>query len=176
LRASQKYDSQVTERTSFKHGVGLLGKAFASGKSEWIVDVTKDINFLRSQSAADNGIKAGFAAPKLVGEDVVAVMEFFSEETFEPDQDLLSVLENISTQYGRVIERKKAESMITSAHNLITESIIPTAISCVLHIIRQVVRPWPDWVHSKDCGKGSVFTDYPLLFNVYECWTIEPEH
>jgi len=114
---------QVTEQTSFKQGVGLPGRVFASGKPEWVTNVVNDPNFPRAQVADDIGIKAGFAMPVLVGDDVIAIMEFFAAEAFEPDQDLLSVLANISAQYGRVVERKRAEEAITSAHNLITASI-----------------------------------------------------
>ena len=132
---------EITEQTSFERGVGLPGRVLESGKPEWIVDVTKDANFPRAKHAKNIGVRAGFAVPVLVGDEVVAVMEFFAVEAIEPEQDLLSVLVNISTQYGRVVERKRSEELITKAHKLITESVdyasniqrslLPTAASLV---------------------------------------------
>ena len=51
----------------------------ASGNPNWIADVSEDENFIRGAAAAkDIGIKGGAAFPVQVGDDVVAVLEFFS--------------------------------------------------------------------------------------------------
>ena len=100
---------KVTERTTFEPGVGLPGRVLASGKSAWITDVTEDPNFPRAKLAKDIGVKAGFAVPVLVETDVVAVLEFFSPEAVEPDEELLNLLDNVGGQVGRVIERKRAD-------------------------------------------------------------------
>ncbi len=100
---------QATDATTFERGVGLPGRVLETGKPAWIVDVTQDPNFPRAELADDIGIKAGLAVPVLVGDEVVAVMEFFDTEAAEPNESLLAVLDNVSTQVGRVIERKRAE-------------------------------------------------------------------
>ena len=114
---------RITEGTTFNRGIGLPGRVLESGNPAWIVDVTKDPNFPRARLAEDIGVKTGFAVPVLVGDEVVAVMEFFAAEAIEPNHDLLSVLDNIGTQVGRVVERKRAEDLITEAHRLIIESV-----------------------------------------------------
>ncbi len=109
---------RVTNETTFKRGIGLPGRVFQSGKPAWIVDVTKDANFPRAKQADDIGVKAGFAVPILVGDKVAAVMEFFTAEATEQDDSLLSVLDNIGNQVGRVIERKRAEQEILEARDV----------------------------------------------------------
>ena len=99
---------KVTNETSFESGVGLPGRVMKSGRSAWIVDVTKDANFPRAKQAKDIGVKAGFAMPVLVGDRVEAVFEFFAADAVEPDQALLDILDNIGGQVGRVIELKTA--------------------------------------------------------------------
>jgi PAS domain S-box-containing protein len=106
---------RVTETTRFSSGLGLPGRVLASGAPAWIVDVTKDPNFPRAQLATEIGVKAGMAFPVLVGKEVLAVLEFFSDTAAEPDPSLLSVMTQIGTQLGRVLERTRAEEDLVAA-------------------------------------------------------------
>jgi signal transduction histidine kinase len=99
----------ITEATPLRPGEGLPGRVLADGKPAWIMDVTRDANFPRAKLAQDIGVRAGFAFPIMIGEEVVGVMEFFSAQAVEPDARLLDIMGNIGTQLGRVIERKMAE-------------------------------------------------------------------
>jgi PAS domain S-box-containing protein len=117
---------QVTERTPLAPGMGLPGRVFTSGKPVWIIDVTKDANFPRTQQAQDIGVRAGFGFPVLVGKEVVAVLEFFAPEAAEPDETLLEVMGHIGTQLGRVVERTRAEEALR-ASELRFRSVVESA-------------------------------------------------
>jgi PAS domain S-box-containing protein len=117
---------QVTERTRLTAGIGLPGRVLASGKPAWIIDVTKDVNFPRSNLAKDIGVRAGFGFPVLVGKEVVAVLEFFCPEAPEPDEALLDVMVHIGTQLGRVVERARAEEALR-ASELRFRSVVESA-------------------------------------------------
>jgi signal transduction histidine kinase/CheY-like chemotaxis protein/PAS domain-containing protein len=106
---------RVTEATHFVPGAGLPGRVLESGEPAWITDVTKDRNFPRVTMAADLGVKGAFAFPVLVGTNVVAVLEFFSDHAVEPYEALLDVTAQIGTQLGRVVERKRAEEQLRLA-------------------------------------------------------------
>ena len=80
---------EVTERTSFVLGEGLPGRILSVRSPSWIVDVNKDSNFPRARLADDLGVKGAFGFPVLIGNEVVAVLEFFSEEPQDPDETLL---------------------------------------------------------------------------------------
>ena len=69
---------QVTETTIFRTGEGLPGRVFAERQPAWIEDVMADDNFPRAKLAEDIGVRGAFAFPVLVGQTVVAVLEFFS--------------------------------------------------------------------------------------------------
>jgi Signal transduction histidine kinase regulating C4-dicarboxylate transport system len=107
---------KVTENTRFTSGVGLPGRVLANGKPAWVIDVTRDSNFPRAKQAEDIGVKVGFAFPVLVKTEIVAVLEFFSEEAMEPDERLLGIMTHIGTQLGRVVERKRGEEVLRKAH------------------------------------------------------------
>jgi Amt family ammonium transporter len=92
-------------------GVDLSGRVLASGKPAWIADVGKDGNFSAVAVAKDAGINSGAAFPVLVGDDVVAVLEFFSGEPKAPDEAILEVMEAVGTQLGRIVERVRSETL-----------------------------------------------------------------
>ena len=107
---------KITEVTPFNAGEGLPGRVIASGKPAWIIDVTKDPNFPRANLANNIGVKAGFAFPILIGDEIVGVMEFFSSQAVEPDDKLLEIMAQVGTQLGRVLERKRADEEIKHSH------------------------------------------------------------
>ena len=117
LEDSERFETfrRVSEATRFRSGVGLPGRVLSSGKPAWVTDVTKDRNFPRAQMATELGVKGAFAFPVLVGKDVVAVLEFFSDRAVEPHEALLDVAAQIGTQLGRVIERQRAEGQLREA-------------------------------------------------------------
>src|SRR6202048_346552 len=106
---------KISEAMTFATGTGLPGRVLEERKPAWIVDVTKDDNFPRSKAAQDTGLRAGFAFPVLVGEEVAAVMEFFSDEPAEPDDAVLTIMAHVGSQLGRVIERRRAEDALKLA-------------------------------------------------------------
>ena len=99
----------ISEDTAFIPGVGLPGRVLASGEPAWIIDVTQDPNFPRARLAQDIGVKAGFAFPILIGQEVAGIMEFFSTEAEEPRNEMLEIMGHIGTHLGRAIEKKRAE-------------------------------------------------------------------
>jgi len=107
---------QITEDTRFAPGIGLPGRIMVSGKSAWIIDVTKDPNFPRAKYLDDIGLKTAFGFPVLVGKEVAAVFEFFMPEVVEPNEQLLKVMAQIGTQFGRIIERERAEKELRKAY------------------------------------------------------------
>jgi signal transduction histidine kinase/DNA-binding response OmpR family regulator len=113
----ERYETfrKVSEAMAFAPGIGLPGRVLEERKPAWIADVTKDSNFPRSKAAQDTGLRAGFAFPVLAGEEVVAVMEFFSREPAVPDDAVLTIMAHVGGQLGRVIERQRAQDALKLA-------------------------------------------------------------
>ncbi|WP_432146573.1 response regulator [Streptomyces sp. bgisy084] len=112
---------QAREASPLTPGEGLPGRVFASGKTAWIVDVTKTSEFSGVGHADDIGVHAAMGFPVLVGDEVVAVLEFFSFQPAEPDGALLDLMANVGTQLGRVVDRMRAETAARNV-NLLLES------------------------------------------------------
>ncbi len=122
---------KVTKDTNFARGVGLPGRVLSSSKPHWIIDVTQDGDFHRKQSAIELNIKSGVAFPVMVESNVVAILEFFTTKSEEPDQQFMEIMAEVGTQLGRTVERKQAEKALYEAsefHNKII-SELPIGIS-----------------------------------------------
>ena len=102
----------ATRLATFARGVGMPGRVWAGRKSAWIQNVTEDENFPRARSAAEVGLRASLGFPVVVDGEVVGVMEFFSHEILEPDQELLEMLGALGSQIGQFTERKRAEQVL----------------------------------------------------------------
>ncbi len=101
-----------TDEMRFTVGVGLHGQVLLTGKPVIMTDVQTNPDFIRVDMAKEAGIKSAFAFPVLAGDEVVGVLEFFSEKVAEPEGDLLEVMAHIGKQLGRVVERKRAEGSL----------------------------------------------------------------
>jgi PAS domain S-box-containing protein len=95
---------------TFARGIGLPGRIWAAGTSEWINDLAADPNFMRGPSAIRSGLVSAFGLPILVGHEVSGVMEFFSSENQSHDQSLLATMNAIGQQIGTFVERNRAEA------------------------------------------------------------------
>lgn len=97
-----------TRGMSFARGVGLPGRVLEEGRAIWAEDVTVEANFPRAASARESGLRAGFAFPALISDEVAAVLEFFQSRPAPPDAELLATLDQIGAVLGRVVERHRA--------------------------------------------------------------------
>jgi PAS domain S-box-containing protein len=109
----------VSRTQTFTSGVGLPGRIWSSGKPAWIPDVGRDPNFPRAPQAMEAGLRGAFGFPINLGDEIVGVMEFFSQEIRQPDQDLNDIIASVGFQIGQFHERKRAEEKL--AHLLVRE-------------------------------------------------------
>jgi two-component system, sensor histidine kinase and response regulator len=100
---------RLSHTTTFPPGVGLPGRVWQSATPAWIPDVGHDANFPRAPVARREGLHSAFGFPILHGGSVRSVMEFFSREIREPDEDLLRMLGTVGSQIGLFLERRRAE-------------------------------------------------------------------
>jgi PAS domain S-box-containing protein len=110
------------ERT-FAPGLGLPGRIWSSQKPAWISDITKDNNFPRASVAIREGLHAAFAFPISFRKRFLAVMECFSCEIREPDEDLLKIFASIGSQIGQFIQRKEAEVGLQKSKALLEQRV-----------------------------------------------------
>lgn len=102
----------ATELRELAPDEGFPGRVYASGKPTWLTDVADREDFLRRTAARESRMRTACAFPICVGEEVVAVFEFFSERALERNRSLLALMSQVGIHLGRAIERQRAEDRL----------------------------------------------------------------
>ena len=105
----------VTEQSHFNPGEGLPGTVYSNNKALWIEDILNCDNFPRAKSLTETPVRSALAFPVRSKNKVVAVLEFFSNDILKPNEDLLNVADDVGTQLGYVIERKRIEKAMQTS-------------------------------------------------------------
>jgi PAS domain S-box-containing protein len=108
----------VNQQTTFGPGTGLPGQIWLSHQPTWISDLSQATNFLRSLSAGREGLQAVFGFPILLADEILGVIECFSDRIQEPDADLLQMMAAIGSQIGQFMERKRTEEALRESQAL----------------------------------------------------------
>lgn len=135
---------EITEMTTFENGIGLPGRIYVSGKPEWIEDVYQDDNFPRAKVCNDLNVHAAVGFPVFVNNQIVAVLEFFSHRIKKRDENLLHILQILSEQLGRVLERRIATEAIKQAeeqNRLVLESVVEGIYGVDMNGLTTFVNP-----------------------------------
>lgn len=106
---------QVTEEARVTRGVDLPGRVWQERIPQWIPDAKSDLNFPRAELCDDIGIRGAFGFPILIEDDVVAVLEFFSWEEMDIDDQLVRIFRSVGEQIGRVVKRRRAREQLQRA-------------------------------------------------------------
>jgi len=104
--------NRLTRSLGLEKGIGLPGRIWATREAAWIPNVAEDQNFPRAGAASREGLHGAFGFPIMLGEEVLGVIEFFSPEVREPDEELLKMVVGIGGQIGQFSERKRAEERL----------------------------------------------------------------
>jgi signal transduction histidine kinase len=119
-------------------GKGNCGRAWKDRSPVWVKDVQHSAEFDRSEAAARAGLHSSLALPIADADEASGVLEFFTEETRDPDEALIRTVSALSSQIGQFIERKRAEEALRFQKSLL-ESQSEAAIDGILVVSRHGV-------------------------------------
>jgi diguanylate cyclase (GGDEF)-like protein len=111
---AEKYQlfREASEVAALGSDRGLIGTALGTGEATWSVDLAASLPYLRATVARRAGLRSGIALPVLVQDEVVAVLEFYSDESRRPTEQRLALMADVAAQLGRVFERERARNML----------------------------------------------------------------
>lgn len=98
---------KMTQGMEFARGVGLPGRVWQAGRSEWIEDLTDERVFRRARAAQEVGFRSGVSLPILSENEVVAVVAFYMGASQMADMRRLDLVSAAIAPLGPAIQRKK---------------------------------------------------------------------
>ena len=123
--------AQTTKEMLFQTGIGLPGRVWATKRAAWIEDVVRDPNFPRAVVAREAGVHGAFAFPIRLSEDVLGVIECFTETVVTPDTDLLDTMSTVGQHVGQFIARTRVETDMRDEQRR-TRAILDTALDAIV--------------------------------------------
>ena len=102
----------ASRRQILQDGEDLPGRVLRDRHPHWIDQMVEDKWFPRRDLALESGLQSACAFPVLVGEELVAVMEFFSRRPLVDKDNILLTVTQASTQLARVVERERARTAL----------------------------------------------------------------
>jgi PAS domain S-box-containing protein len=133
--------TQVNQSTTFSPGAGLPGRIWASGQPIWIANLIEDANFPRAAFAARGGLHTVLGFPIRLGNEILGVIECFSDKIQEPDDDLLHLMASIGSQIGQFMERKRTEEELREQEERLRVALKNSPIS-VFNQDRELRYTW----------------------------------
>ena len=103
---------RATRHFQPRRGEGLPGRVLDTGQAHWLNDLAEELTARRADLAEDLGIRTALAFPVINEDQVVAVLEFFSDEAFEPDEVTIETMSSIGAQLGWLIQRKQLKQRL----------------------------------------------------------------
>ncbi|HWS99236.1 MAG TPA: GAF domain-containing protein [Pyrinomonadaceae bacterium] len=99
---------EISRSQSFEKGAGLPGHVWEKGEPARVTDMAGS-DFLRAPFAEREGLHGAFAFPVILRDETLGVMEFFSREPRDVDEDVLHMMYGVGSQIGQFMERRQAE-------------------------------------------------------------------
>jgi len=89
----------------------------ASGAPEWTVDLAQVAGCWRASETGPGELRSAFGFPILVEKKVIGVLEFFSLDATQPNQEFLKLMAHVGAQLGQVILRQRAKEDLERARH-----------------------------------------------------------
>ncbi len=109
---SERFDAftRLSDRYDYSTTTGkFISIALREKQPVWIADIAASGGSGRFAEATRYGLRSAFAFPVVVGGEVAAFLEFFSEAPRAPDTGFLAAVGSIAGNLARAIERQRAD-------------------------------------------------------------------
>jgi len=100
---------------SLMKGEGLAGRSIATGRVEWVEDLSQDPSAGAYRSLLDAGARTAVAFPVKIGRETPGVFESFSLQRVEKSEAVVHLMEVVGLELGRVLERQRLQEDYSEA-------------------------------------------------------------
>jgi serine phosphatase RsbU (regulator of sigma subunit) len=103
---------RLSRQSTFRSGIGLPGRVWATEQPIWIDEVAADADLPRARAARDAGLHGACAFPVRNGGQFLGALEFFGRKLRQPDDELFDTMNSLGSQISQFIERRAAEDTL----------------------------------------------------------------
>jgi PAS domain S-box-containing protein len=97
-------------------GEGVPGHALATSRPVWVLDISRERDFIHPELATEANLHAAMGMPILSGGGLaLGALDFFSSSLRPPDDRLLDMTSTISAHIGHFMRRREAEQSLAAA-------------------------------------------------------------
>ena len=125
--------AEATRSARLVPGEGLPGRVLASGVPLWIAEFSAHDDFPRARRAALAGVRSAACFPIRSARRILGVIEFFTSERVEPDDDMLETMASLGSQIGQLVERRRAEARAQESGE-VQRATVAAALDCIVTI------------------------------------------
>jgi len=100
---------EASRTISVARGVGIPGTTWATGRPEWLEELTARTHFERAAAARTLGLRQGISFPITGRGRVLGVMVFLSRSARDPDPSFLDLMEDLGERMGQSLEAEASE-------------------------------------------------------------------
>jgi signal transduction histidine kinase len=100
---------------SLRKGEGLAARSIASGRVEWVEELSRDPSAGAYRSLLEAGARTAVAFPVKIGRETPGVFESFSLERVEKSEAVVHLMEVVGLELGRVLERQRLQEDYSEA-------------------------------------------------------------
>ncbi len=88
-------------------GSELPGRAWKDGRAVWVADLASLSPTPRLQAALEHEMSSGWAVPVRVGNNVLAVLEFYCQLPLREDREAMAAVETAAASLGQMLARSQ---------------------------------------------------------------------
>jgi two-component system cell cycle sensor histidine kinase/response regulator CckA len=119
---------RASRAMTFALGEGWPGSVWKSGRPAWIQDFAEAGKLPRTSLATEGGLLGAFAFPLGSRSDISGVVECFSRELRQPDNDVFQMMADIGMKIGQFIDRKRTEEALQESEQQLRQAVKLEAI------------------------------------------------
>ncbi|PSP96191.1 hypothetical protein BRC94_13450 [Halobacteriales archaeon QS_5_70_17] len=96
---------------TFGPGDGILGQVLETAEPVWFPDISavSESVYLRTELAAEVGLKAGLGVPVLADGEVAVVLEFYMAQRHKKTDRLVETVTSVAAKLGNLVGRRRKE-------------------------------------------------------------------
>jgi len=128
IAATQSLSDEYKNKPNLKIGQSISGKVVNEKRAITVSDVTKEKGYMYPEMAKKEGIVSMLAVPMMVKEDVIGVINSYTDEIHNFTKEEASILQSIANQAAAAIENTRLSNEILKAkEELETRKVIEKA-------------------------------------------------